>query len=376
MTARNAVSMTGGGHKNTGVNKQEKLSMKTKIAFLAPLALALALCLSGPASAQMSGETVHLTLSGGAIFPNDKIALDNGAVFGLGIGYNFTKEWGIEAFGYFAPNLDDDGLLPNVTRARYGNRVFDNDVTMVRLSALRHFDTGTNFTPYVSLGFGGQFINRDQPIYEDYRSFAANAGIGFKYFFNEIVALRVEANDSLGFSKKQGARFNAPVVTAGLTFQIGAGPSACADEDNDGVCDGYDKCPGTPAGYKVDADGCPITRSIRLEVKFDFDKSIVKPQFDSEIKKAADFLSDHPGSTAVIEGHTDSVGSDEYNQRLSQRRADAVRKELVDKFGVSPSKLESIGYGESRPISDNGTAAGRAENRRVMGVFSGTDVTD
>ncbi|MDR1545485.1 MAG: OmpA family protein [Deltaproteobacteria bacterium] len=348
--------------------------MKIKLAILAFVALAL--CLPGPAAAQMSGETVHLTLSGGYLFPNNKIAVEDGPVFGLGIGYNFTKNWGLEAFGYFSPNLDDDDYLPGFNLDNYGPRVYDNDVTMLRLSAIHHFDLGGNFTPYVSLGVGGQFINRDQPRYENYRSFAANAGIGFKYFFNEVVALRVEANDAYGFSKKQGAKFNAPMITAGLTFQIGAGPSACADEDSDGVCDAYDKCPGPPAGYKVDADGCPITRTIRLEVKFDFDKSIVKPEYDPEIKKAADFLCDHPGTTAVIEGHTDSIGADDYNLKLSQRRADAIRQELIDKFGLSPSVIEAVGHGESNPIADNSTAAGRAENRRVLGVFSGTDVTD
>jgi OOP family OmpA-OmpF porin len=287
------------------------------------------------------------------------------------LGYNFNKNWGIEAFGYYSPNLDDDGVLPDFVGTN--PPTFKNDVTMARISALYHFDTGTRFTPYVSLGLGGQWISRDRPGYRNYSSFAANAGVGFKFFFNEVIALRMEFNDSYGFRRIQGARFNAPMVTAGLTFQVGANP-VCRDEDGDGVCDPYDKCPGTPAGYKVDADGCPITVTIRLDIKFDFDKAVVKKQYLPEVKKVADFLNAHPGSTAVVEGHTDSIGTDEYNQRLSDRRAAAVRNVLVSDFGVSSSKVTSVGYGESRPIADNDTAAGRAENRRVVGVFSGTDV--
>jgi OOP family OmpA-OmpF porin len=162
-------------------------------------------------------------------------------------------------------------------------------------------------------------------------------------------------------------------VAAGLTFQFGgAGP--CLDSDKDGVCDIYDKCPGTPAGYKVDANGCPITVSINLLINFDFDKSVIKPEYYSEVQKVADFLTSHPLSTAVVEGHTDSRGNDAYNEKLSQRRADAVSQELQSRFNIDASRIQSVGYGESRPIADNDTAAGRAENRRVVGVITGQDI--
>jgi outer membrane protein OmpA-like peptidoglycan-associated protein len=342
--------------------------MKNKILILALLAAAL--CLPAQARAQMYGETLHISLMGGYIFPNSGIAMEGGGVYGIGLGYNFDQNWGIEAFGHFAPHLGDDGLLPGFVGPL---RSFNNDVTLARLNALYHFDTGTKFTPYITMGLGGQWIARDRPGYRNYSSFALNAGIGFKLFFNEVIALRVELNDSYGFASSQGSHFNAPTITAGLTFQVGANP-VCRDEDGDGVCDPYDKCPGTPAGYRVDADGCPITVTIRMDIKFDFDKAIVKKAYLPEVKKVADFLNAHPGSTAVVEGHTDSIGTDDYNQRLSERRAAAVRNVLVSSFGVSASKVTSVGYGESRPIATNDTSAGRAENRRVVGVFTGTDV--
>jgi OOP family OmpA-OmpF porin len=72
-----------------------------------------------------------------------------------------------------------------------------------------------------------------------------------------------------------------------------------------------------------------------------------------------------PSASGVVEGHTDSVGNDDYNLKLSQRRADSVRKYLVDK-GVPAARLEAKGYGEAQPVADNKTADGRAQNRRVV----------
>jgi len=104
---------------------------------------------------------------------------------------------------------------------------------------------------------------------------------------------------------------------------------------------------------------------VELDVKFDFDKSVVKPESQADIKALADFMSQYPQTTTVVEGHTDSVGTDAYNQGLSERRANAVRDVLVNQYGVGADRVSSVGYGESRPVADNATAEGRAINRRV-----------
>lgn len=104
---------------------------------------------------------------------------------------------------------------------------------------------------------------------------------------------------------------------------------------------------------------------VELDVKFDFDKSVVKEGSYGDIKNLADFMQQFPQTTTVVEGHTDSVGTDAYNQGLSERRANAVRDVLVNQYGVSGSRVNAVGYGESRPVADNTTAAGRAINRRV-----------
>ncbi|MDO4896815.1 MAG: OmpA family protein [Moraxella sp.] len=109
--------------------------------------------------------------------------------------------------------------------------------------------------------------------------------------------------------------------------------------------------------------------TLRLNIQFDHDKSNIKPEFRNEVDKAAQFLAQYPNMDAIIEGHTDSNGTDAYNIKLSQRRANAVRQALITHYGINPSRLSAVGYGESRPIATNSTAEGRYTNRRVMVVI-------
>jgi outer membrane protein OmpA-like peptidoglycan-associated protein len=84
-----------------------------------------------------------------------------------------------------------------------------------------------------------------------------------------------------------------------------------------------------------------------------------------DIQSLANFMKQYPQTTTVVEGHTDSVGTDAYNQKLSERRANAVREVLVNQYGVGGTRVNAVGYGESRPVADNATEEGRAINRRV-----------
>jgi len=141
-------------------------------------------------------------------------------------------------------------------------------------------------------------------------------------------------------------------------------PVGCElDGDGDGVVDSKDKCPNTPKGDKVDAVGCSLTA--RLEVFFANNSDVLQPQSYADLDRAVAFLRDVPSVTGVIEGHTDSNGSDAYNQSLSDRRAKAVLDYILSK-GVDPARLNSRGLGESDPVADNATPEGRAQNRRVV----------
>lgn len=104
---------------------------------------------------------------------------------------------------------------------------------------------------------------------------------------------------------------------------------------------------------------------ITLKVQFDTDKAVIKPKYHNDIKQVGDFLNKYPNATGVIEGHTDNQGGAEYNLKLSQKRADAVRAYIIDKFGIAGDRLTAKGYGLTKPVADNATAEGRAKNRRI-----------
>lgn len=110
--------------------------------------------------------------------------------------------------------------------------------------------------------------------------------------------------------------------------------------------------------------------NVRLNVLFDHDKSVVKNPYQQQLAQLSEFLIANPDVTAVIEGHTDSNGDNAYNQRLSQRRADAVKNVLVKNHGIASNRLSTKGYGEERPVASNATAEGRQENRRVIVVVA------
>jgi len=132
------------------------------------------------------------------------------------------------------------------------------------------------------------------------------------------------------------------------------------DSDGDGVPDYQDQCPETPMGAKVDKRGCWVIEG----VKFDFNKWIIKPAYTPVLDEVMTVLKKNPDLKLEIQGHTDNIGTAQYNQRLSEKRASAVMKYLVQK-GIEKKRLSTIGYGLKRPIASNATPEGRARNRRA-----------
>lgn len=159
------------------------------------------------------------------------------------------------------------------------------------------------------------------------------------------------------------------------------------DEDGDGVFDRRDLCPHTPPGTPVGHNGCPLPqyppavkaapppaapqpeevitlRDTSGKVLFDFNKSNLTPEALSQLQALLPKLKGDDVTAIKVVGHTDSIGSDAYNQKLSERRAASVVTYLQSQQ-VPVAKLSSEGKGESEPVADNGTDEGRAQNRRV-----------
>lgn len=180
-----------------------------------------------------------------------------------------------------------------------------------------------------------------------------------------------------------GATESAAVASWGA---LGFGLTAAAycwvhgDEDGDGVTNKNDKCPGTPKGTAVDAEGCPLPVEVVEEVvvvepdvvivvnnlHFAFDSDVVSDMDKAELDRVANALkTEAPDATLALAGFTDSIGTDAYNLKLSERRSVAVANYLVAAGVPQASIVGVIGEGESNPVADNATADGRAENRRV-----------
>jgi outer membrane protein OmpA-like peptidoglycan-associated protein len=109
------------------------------------------------------------------------------------------------------------------------------------------------------------------------------------------------------------------------------------------------------------------------DVLFDTGSATLKPGAREKLARVAGILASHPDLKIEIEGHTDSVGGDDYNQRLSERRAESVRAYLVQQK-IAPDAVGAEGFGESQPVASNTTAAGRQQNRRVELVVSGESI--
>jgi OOP family OmpA-OmpF porin len=131
------------------------------------------------------------------------------------------------------------------------------------------------------------------------------------------------------------------------------------DSDNDGVNDCIDKCPNTLPGTKVSINGCWI-----VDVKFDNDKAIIKPEYLPNLDHAAEIIKGHPELVIEVQGHTSKTGEFKHNMALSERRAIAVKDYLVGETH-SPN-ITARGYGWTQPIDTNDTEEGRANNRRVQ----------
>jgi outer membrane protein OmpA-like peptidoglycan-associated protein len=144
----------------------------------------------------------------------------------------------------------------------------------------------------------------------------------------------------------------------------------CPDSDGDGVFDHLDVCPAIP-GVAANK-GCPeikeeVKEQIRLAAKgiyFESGNDVIKAESFVNLDKLATIMNEYKEAKVMIEGHTDSQGADAANTTLSQKRADAVKMYIASK-GVTESRMTAIGYGETKPVADNGSAEGRALNRRV-----------
>ena len=275
--------------------------------------------------------------------------MDNGNLFGGSVSYFLTEDVSLGlSYGEYHDIRSDD-RQNNGLRGR--KNVKGN---LSSLDATYHFGTpGVGLRPFVSAGVGHQSLsNLDPRTGRDHTTFG-NVGAGAKYYFTENVFAKASVDGMYGFDNHQ-AEWMAGVgvgVNFGGSTKTAAAPVA-------------EPAPVEPVVYEEVEEAAEAVR-VELDVKFDFDKADVKQDSYSDIENLAEFMKQYPQTATTVEGHTDSVGNAAYNQKLSERRAAAVRDTLVNQFGVEADRVNAVGYGKDRPVADNATNEGRAINRRV-----------
>ncbi|NHZ35977.1 OmpA family protein [Massilia rubra] len=198
-------------------------------------------------------------------------------------------------------------------------------------------------------------------------------GVGLEYKFTEALALRAEA-ENYRIDDALRSNGNTKLYSMNLVYKLGR-PAASAPMPAPAPAPMPEATPApAPAPMPAPAPApVPVSEKVSFaaEALFDFDKSVVKPEGKAALDDLLNKLQGMNTEVMVTVGHTDSVGSDAYNQKLSLRRAEAVKAYIVSK-GVETSRVYTEGKGESQPVADNKSAEGRAKNRRVTVEVVGT----
>ncbi|MGK5036831.1 OmpA family protein [Janthinobacterium sp. LB3P118] len=253
--------------------------------------------------------------------------------------------------GFRGVNLDLLGQLPLSQRLSLLGRV-----------GMHYTKTNTEFSGNRLLGSTNTHASE--------RKLNAKLGLGLEYKFSEALALRGEV-ERYRLNDAVGNRGDADLYSVSLVYKLGRPASATP---------AYQPAPevapvvAMPAPVVVAAPApAPVAEKVSFasEALFDFDQSTLKPQGKAALDQLLGQLKGMDLEVIVTVGHTDAVGSNAYNQKLSQRRAEAVKAYLVAQ-GVETSRVYTEGKGETQPVADNTSAAGRAKNRRVTVEVVGT----
>ncbi len=284
---------------------------------------------------------------------------DDGYGVGIGLGKPVSDSWNLELNATYATQ----GFKSANTRGRVQN-------TAVMADALYFFNRNPSFSPYAIMG-AGDVQTRYTGVSEN--NLAANVGLGFMSWMNDI-ALRADVRYRYIDGIAGGANNFSPkdwIASVGLVIPLGAKPVAPAPEPAPAPYVAPAPAPvaapePAPAPVAQPEIARPVahTKVIFDGTNFDFDKATLRPTGKAKLDDNVRSLTQYPDIDVEITGHTDSVGSDKYNQKLSEERAMTVKRYMESK-GIAASRMTTKGYGETKPIASNKTKAGRAENRRV-----------
>lgn len=278
----------------------------------------------------------------------------------------------------------------------------DIKANIFELMYLNRLNPSHKLTPIVGIGAGLADMDNIKP-YKNNAKFAAKARLGFEYAFNDYVVGTLFA-DYLFVGKMPGRKENTalngipgqeiyglvpqftltvffgekeekketPPASTTVIIPVVSNENLNNDDDRDGVVNSRDKCPGTRPGARVNSYGCIPEEKAMISIGVLFPRGGTELDIGAypTLNNLASFMFDHPNAKLEVQGHTDNTGPEAINQKISQMRADRIKSYLVEQGGISPTRITAYGYGESNPIASNATEAGRAQNRRIVGVIS------
>ena len=325
--------------------------MTVAVIFLLPLS----------ARSEIKAGSFELEPFGGYnIFQKDQNLKDQ-PEWGGRLGYNITRHFGIEGAVEFIDTNVDNKTITGRRIGQFTSPMNNVHLTLYHVDAVYTIVPDGNFNPFILVGYGEAHYN---PKISNHDMDAFNVGVGAKYWVADHVALRVDFRDYMPTEVFQETRQNF-AATLGLTIAFGgtgkpeSKPAAEAEAQPEPKQKAEEPVVILVAEPKAEEKVVVLASEPKIEEKvivlaledvhFDFDKSTLTKEAQAILKKDLNILQENPKAKVRIAGYTSASGTEEYNQKLSERRANAVKDYLVAEGIVTPDRLSEIGYGKTNP---------------------------
>jgi OOP family OmpA-OmpF porin len=289
-------------------------------------------------------------------FFEKKQNLKDRLIYGGRFGYNLTKHFGIEGTMEFINSCIDDKSKIGAKEGQFRSPMDRVDLTFYHIDAVYHFMPDGKLTPFIVAGLGGahyspKISNQDMSTFD--------LGVGTKYWVADHIAFRLDLRDNLvtevfPFQKS----YHNIHASAGIVFSFGGKPKSAPAPVVKSEPKAAEKAvilvseapePQVLEKVKALASEPKVIILAFEDVHFDLDKSTLTEEAQTILKRSVQILKDNPQSKIRIAGYTSASGTEEYNQSLSERRANAVEKYLINEGVILPDRLSTIGYGKTRP---------------------------
>jgi len=295
------------------------------------MAAALVLILPLSARSEIKEGQFEFSPFAGYNFFESRQNLENQAIFGGRLGYNFTKNFAIEAVGEHIGSRVDDDSETWTEVGQFASPTDNVNINFYHLDLLYHFKPEEKFNPFIAAGYGA--ANYNPEMIDGGNMAIINFGLGAKYWMTDNFALRFDLRDNVVYDES----LHNVESTVGVVFALGRkakpAPAPVAV---------HEPAPKPKVEEKV------VVLSFE-DIPFDFDKADINQEAKEILKRNIQVLKANSKAKIRISGHASLAGTEAYNQKLSEKRAEAVYEYLIKEGNVPPKKLVTVGYGETRP---------------------------